>query len=506
MIAEASSKTALVLPEPVLGFGFGQSSTSPKRGLFLFGPLREHNNPTELRCGVIGTADGLRSYRLWAERMQRSIQAPSESRVNVFFPGFRELFNCSWSPKPEAEIPIGAATVGAAIHRGDRHEAVHTTVGLFANAINAFLRDEDKRIDLWFVVIPDEVFELGRPQSRLPASERVESSQPMNARLAKRLQREPSLFQEDMTAAQPYLYQVDFHNQLKARLIKSRAITQVIRESTLASDPTASRRRMQDQASIAWNLAVSSFYKAGGRPWRLSKIRPGVCYVGLVFKHDARGPDLTYACCGAQMFLTSGEGMVFKGVPGPYYSPRTREFHLSKSQAFDIGERIIAAYRAQTGEGPRELFIHGRTRFNDDEWAGFQHAMPAGVQLCGVRITRGDDFKLYRPGRMPVIRGTMMIESSFVAYLWTSGFVPELETYPGWEVPNPLRIEMCRGNSKIDLVAADVFQLTKLNFNACIYADGLPVTLRFADAIGEILTAAPESDIPETPLPFRHYI
>jgi hypothetical protein len=107
---------------------------------------------------------------------------------------------------------------------------------------------------------------------------------------------------------------------------------------------------------------------------------------------------------------------------------------------------------------------------------------------------------------MPVIRGTMMIESSFVAYLWTSGFVPELETYPGWEVPNPLRIEMCRGNSKIDLVAADVFQLTKLNFNACIYADGLPVTLRFADAIGEILTAAPESDIPETPLPFRHYI
>jgi hypothetical protein len=36
--------------------------------------------------------------------------------------------------------------------------------------------------------------------------------------------------------------------------------------------------------------------------------------------------------------------------------------------------------------------------------------------------------------------------------------------------------------------------------------DGLPVTLRFADAIGEILTAAPESDIPETPLPFRHYI
>jgi len=46
--------------------------------------------------------------------------------------------------------------------------------------------------------------------------------------------------------------------------------------------------------------------------------------------------------------------------------------------------------------------------------------------------------------------------------------------------------------------------LTKVNFNACLFGDGLPVTLRFADAVGEILTAAPGQDGP--PLPFRHYI
>ncbi len=53
-------------------------------------------------------------------------------------------------------------------------------------------------------------------------------------------------------------------------------------------------------------------------------------------------------------------------------------------------------------------------------------------------------------------------------------------------------------------VLSDVLRRTKLNFNACIYADGLPVTLRFADAVGEILTASPLESIP--PLPFRHYI
>ena len=52
---------------------------------------------------------------------------------------------------------------------------------------------------------------------------------------------------------------------------------------------------------------------------------------------------------------------------------------------------------------------------------------------------------------------------------------------------------------------ADVLALTKLNYNACIFGDGVPVTLRFADAVGEILTAAPrKNELP--PLPFRYYI
>jgi hypothetical protein len=38
----------------------------------------------------------------------------------------------------------------------------------------------------------------------------------------------------------------------------------------------------------------------------------------------------------------------------------------------------------------------------------------------------------------------------------------------------------------------------------CIFGDGEPITLKFADAIGEILTAGPVNDVP--PLPFSHYI
>lgn len=38
---------------------------------------------------------------------------------------------------------------------------------------------------------------------------------------------------------------------------------------------------------------------------------------------------------------------------------------------------------------------------------------------------------------------------------------------------------------------------TVINYNTCIYSDGVPVTLKFADMIGEILTAGPiQNDLP----------
>ena len=89
-------------------------------------------------------------------------------------------------------------------------------------------------------------------------------------------------------------------------------------------------------------------------------------------------------------------------------------------------------------------------------------------------------------------------------YLWTKGFIPRLQTYPGWEVPWPLYVDVCRGEADISVVLQDILALTKLNYNTCIYGDGIPVTLRFADAVGEILTVGPLEVVP--PLAFKHYI
>lgn len=64
----------------------------------------------------------------------------------------------------------------------------------------------------------------------------------------------------------------------------------------------------------------------------------------------------------------------------------------------------------------------------------------------------------------------------------------------------------------IETVLRDIMRLTKLNYNNCVFADGLPITLKFASKVGDILTSLPFEDGGSgedenlTPLPFWHYI
>ena len=205
------------------------------------------------------------------------------------------------------------------------------------------------------------------------------------------------------------------------------------------------------------------------------------------------------------MFLHTGEGIVFKGSVGPWASDKPGEYHLPRDNAADIVQRCIASYVSKHTKPPRELFIHGRTSFNRDEIQGFRDAAPESTEVTGIQIRRPNDLKLFRAdGRRAILRGLALKVDRRNAFLWTSGYIPKLLTYPGREVPTPLKIRIIFGDTDLDQVLADIMALTKLNFNSCIFGDGFPVTLRFADDVGEILTAIP--DVSTKPLPFRHYI
>ena len=211
--------------------------------------------------------------------------------------------------------------------------------------------------------------------------------------------------------------------QAWAAVLKDSLLTQIVKESTLANiarlgDPGADKRQIARQSEIAWNLCTATFYKVGGRPWKVANIREGVCYLGLVFKKDQTGENEKNACCAAQMFLDSGDGVVFKGAVGPWYSPETGDFHLSYHAARDLAELAMTSYKKKLGEPPKEMFIHGRVRFSDDEWGGFRDA-GSGTNVVGVQIRDEKNLKLYRKGLNPVLRGIARIRNERSAHLWT---------------------------------------------------------------------------------------
>lgn len=502
------------LSEPRLAFRYDQALEDPRDGLTLFGPL-DSGQVYGIRSGVVGTADGIERFRKWVGTIQGPIvsaRTEAESLYRPFFPGFETTFGVPWLPEPQIAIPISASTLDQRIRIGDRHQRVFQTVSLFADAIMEAKRKEEFQVDVWFIVIPDGVEQNCRPLSVIERSLRIEVESIVSKSEAKEFLKQPPLYDEMANAAEPFYYEPDFHNQLKARLLLKEAPIQIVRETTIAPQdfvkPSGWPVRNVDKPSvIAWNICTTAFYKASGRPWKLAHVRPRVCYLGLVFKRDERAAESTNACCAAQMFLDSGDGVVFKGAVGPWYSPDNKEYHLNFDAAKAVVSKAIESYKEKNAERrpPSELFIHGRIRFNDEEWAGFESAADKETKLVGVRIRGRGDLKIFSNSEYPILRGTAYVLSSRQAYLWTVGYVPRLQTYLGKEVPNPLFIDVCRGRAPIHQVLKDILALTKLNYNACQYGDGAPVTLRFADAVGEILTAGPIE--PDTsPLPFKYYI
>ncbi|WP_197742268.1 hypothetical protein [Bradyrhizobium sp. TM102] len=279
----------------------------------------------------------------------------------------------------------------------------------------------------WFVIIPEEVYDLGRPLSRIPTNEKIQGKTRMSKAEALKLDKQPTLFGLEEAEADVYRYATHFRRQLKARLLSPKIVTQIVRETTLTPDDFLRsdgqrKRRIEDDATVAWKLTTGSYYKAGGRPWQLAGVREGVCYVGLAYKRREATADDGFACCAAQMFLSSGEGVVFRGALGPWYNSDTKQFHIDEPAAKRLIEMVVQEYRDQhDNKPPKELFLHAKSNFSDEEWTGFVSGAPPETNVVGVQISDAQDaLKLFRPGKYPVLRGTALLLSESDAYLLTS--------------------------------------------------------------------------------------
>jgi hypothetical protein len=356
-----------------------------------------------------------------------------------------------------------------------------------------------------FCVVPEEVFRNCRPLSRVSVPRQTRGALSKEGRQLVFAGQRDLL---DTGITERFSYSVDFRRQLKARSFSAGIPLQLVRETTLRladRNVNPNERTLTPVADRAWNLATTAYYKAGGKPWRLAAARPGVCYIGLAFRLVPNPSTSNTAACAAQMFLESGDGIVFKGETGPWYSEKADDFHLSEPAAFQLLTGVLKTYEALGGQPLTEVFLHSRSDINSAEFAGYRRAVPESIKLVGIRVRseRSDGIKLFRHGTRPVMRGTLWRLSNRAALLWASGFVARQRDYVGGEVPVPIRIDIQHGEADVLHVAQDILALTKLNFNACRIGESQPVTVGFSSAVGEILVG---NAVDDPPPQFRYYI
>jgi hypothetical protein len=499
---------AQLLKEPNLEFAYGQVVLSPHDGLNLFGPydLDKPNHPRSPPYIVIGSGHGPALFERWARSANLPAfdfneNHPASQLLWPPYPGFEPAFGTQWSERPIATFTIDRSELLKASNKKDPHERCFSVVELFVDAL-----EKTKKIDtpvaVAICVVPDEVHANCRPKSRI--SEPTDAGITHKEKLARK-SGQLDLF-EDFDLRQYHL-SPDFRRQLKARAMRYNIPIQIVRESTLRLTPRNSpkERGLTPLSDRMWNLGTALYYKCGGKPWRLANVREGVCYIGLAFRQAEE--RATTACCAAQMFLDSGDGVVFLGEYGPWYSPQTKQFHLSHDAARNLLAGVLKTYHDLEGKPLTEVFLHSRSMIDEEEFSGYLAACPTGTKLVGIRV-RKDRFglKLFRLGRMPVLRGTFLSLNNRSGYLYGAGFKPRLATYDGWEVPIPLRIDIQHGDACIEQVTADILGLTKLNYNACRLGESEPVTVGFSDAVGEILITNPNLPAEQRRPNFRFYI
>ena len=437
-----------VLSEPKLEFRYGQTMVDPRDGLTMFGPYDTDSgyHPRNISYGVIGTENGIGLLSDWTKYVMIGPCEYVESNIRLWppFPGFESAFHSTWAKEPTKTHTLDSEDLRHLSRNKNANERTSSIVKRYIRGITKFgLKDES--VDVIFCIVPDEVWKNCRTQSIIKDGWGDKPSRQFHRHLIKGQQSIDGAFDSD-----DYRYSVDFRRQIKAKCMHYETPIQIVRESTfaLAEEDLNNRRRLTPISDRAWNLSTTIYYKAGGKPWKLSTARDGVCYIGITFKKTEPGRNSRTACCAAQMFLDSGDGIVFLGDTGPWYSPEDGQCHLSRESAHGLLKGVLEKYNDLEGKGLREIFLHCRSEINREEFDGFQAACPNGVKLVGIRVRLDNEIKIYRKGKWPIPRGTLLKRNEREGYLWANGYKWRLQTYDGISLMKKYHRQLGRYNAR----------------------------------------------------------
>lgn len=491
------------LREPNLLFGGDQTGVEPRRVMAKAGAA-DSAAPKEIRIGLVGPAQEVQLAQRWLPRLNSvSIAREKSARRYRDWPGALKAFGATFTVEDRFVRPLDGNRLTLALNRSSPSEKFDELLDLFDTKIQGLFGDV--RPDCIIVCLPDEAADMRISNPRLSARERE---------ALERLQREEeqdqlSLFQptpDELEAAEELRTQAEdllfrtFYRALKARIMthQNPVPVQVMRRDTFIRPD----REGQSHATRAWNLATSLYYKAGHEPWRPADLPSNTCFIGISFHHlKRRDGDVVYASV-AQAFSNEIEPFALKGSTLPHDQRRDHQPYLNETQAENLIKDVLDKYEGLTGVLPLRVVVHKTSVYQPEEEAGFRRAAEARVPVCDLIWMRSTSFRLIRKGTQEPWRGTLCTIGD-ESYLYTSGYLPWWDEYPGPHMPAPLQIGSC-GSTDIRQRAREILALTKMNWNSSEGIGRHPITISFARKVGMLIAELSDD---QTPNPsYRFYM
>jgi hypothetical protein len=401
--------------------------------------------------------------------------------------GAQKAFGASFVVEERFVRPLDQERLTLALNRSSDSDKFDELLDLFDAKIQGLFGDV--RPDCIIVCLPDEAADMRISNPRLSVGERE---------ALERLQREEeqdqlSLFQptpEELKAAEELRTQAEdllfrtFYRALKARIMthQNPVPVQVMRRDTFVRPDGEG----QSHATRAWNLATSLYYKAGHEPWRPAELPNNTCFIGISFHHlKRREGDVVYASV-AQAFSNEIEPFALKGSTLPHDQRRDRQPYLNETQPRSLIDDVLDKYESLTGVFPSRVVVHKTSVYQPEEEIGFRGAAEARVPVCDLVWMRSTSFRLIRKGTQEPWRGTLCTIGD-ESYLYTSGYLPWWDEYPGPHIPAPLQIGSC-GQTDMRHRAREILALTKMNWNSSEGIGRHPITISFARKVGLLMT------------------
>ena len=445
------------IPEPKLKFGKGVAE-DPRAGLMKYGPWSPGGGRSaynEIYVGFIGTGQSIAAVKSLFQEMETVIPRddPEVVRSKPPFPGMDEEspFKAAFNIQPKWEDRLEQQDIDLIREEPTADQSVQLLLDIMERRLK-YLTEQDPPPKVVIISLPERVVEACTP---------------------------PGVDKAKMKAGE-----TDFHDRIKTFGLEYDVPTQLVRPSTL--DFVGNDR---EKAEVAWNIAVAMLYKSReGRPWKLAELENDTCYAGISFYRDRQDRGKTHASL-AQVFLGTGESFVLRGDPA-VKDESSGNNHLTKESAEDIVTQILNQYVRERGSKPSRLVIHKTSRFKPDERDGFKTGAKEVSQYDFVTVRDGDSVRFFPSGKYPPLRGTLITpQGTHTHYLYTQGYVPTLETYPGPRIPTPITVEpdpeVC--TSSYQKLCEEILSFTKLDWNTSDFAKKKPVTIKVARAVGAIL-------------------